>query len=447
MNAALAERSVRTIQCQIPHKLGFLFDLHRYKVAYGGRGAAKSQSFARALLTLGAAQKLRILCTREVQKSIKDSVHKLLGDLIESMGLGKFYEVLETEIRGRNGTEIIFAGLRGQTVESIKSYEGVDIAWVEEAQAVSKRSWDILIPTIRAENSELWVSFNPDMDTDETYKRFIERKPTGAIVVKMNWQDNPWFPAVLNQERLDCQRNQAADYDNIWEGKPRSAVVGAIYAKEMAALVAEGRLRPTPYDPMLPVHTIWDLGWNDAMVIGFVQRPTPTAINLINYIEDSFHTYAEYVRDMEALGYRWGQHWLPHDARNKDPKSGMSTVQVLRKLRLRNLRVIGRGDVEQGIRNVRMLLPRLYIDNTERQRTTGYMGGSRLIECLKRYRRNVPTTTGEPSTPVHDEFSHGADMIRGLATIAHLIRNETEEAPMPVVEAFSNPVPGMGMLG
>jgi phage terminase large subunit len=198
---------------------------------------------------------------------------------------------------------------------------------------------------------------------------------------------------------------------------------------------------------MLPVHTIWDLGWNDAMVIGFVQRPTPTAINLINYIEDSFHTYAEYVRDMEALGYRWGQHWLPHDARNKDPKSGMSTVQVLRKLGLRNLRVIGRGDVEQGIRNVRMLLPRLYIDNTERQRTTGYMGGSRLIECLKRYRRNVPTTTGEPSTPVHDEFSHGADMIRGLATIAHLIRNETEEAPMPVVEAFSNPVPGMGMLG
>jgi phage terminase large subunit len=439
-------RPVRAIQCQIPHKLGFLFEMHRYKVAYGGRGAAKSQSFARALLTLGAAQKLRILCTREVQKSIKDSVHKLLGDLIESMGLGKFYEVLETEIRGRNGTEIIFAGLRGQTVESIKSYEGVDVAWVEEAQAVSKRSWDILIPTIRAENSEIWVSFNPDMDTDETYKRFIERKPTGAIVVKMNWQDNPWFPAVLNQERLDCQRTQPDDYDNIWEGKPKTVVAGAIYAKEMAQMIDDGRVRPVPYDPLLPVHTIWDLGWNDSMVLLMVQKPLPSVVNVINYIEDSFLTYADYKRDMDALGYRWGSHWLPHDARNKDPKSGMSTVQVLRKLGLRNLRVIGRSDVEQGIRNARMLFPRVYIDSTERKRPTGHLGGARLIECLKRYRRNVPSTTGEPSTPVHDEYSHGADAWRGLANIVDRITNENEEPAAPVTAAFSNPEPSMGLL-
>ena len=125
---------------KFPEKLGYLFEQYRYKVAFGGRGSAKSWSYARALLLLGTQHKLRILCTREVQKSIKDSVHKLLGDQIQALGLGQFYEVLENEIRGENGTEFTFAGLANHTVESIKSYEGVDIVWVEEAQTVEKRS-------------------------------------------------------------------------------------------------------------------------------------------------------------------------------------------------------------------------------------------------------------------------------------------------------------------
>ena len=186
---------------KFPSKLKFLFEPHRYKVAYGGRGSGKSWSYARALLMMGAEKPLRVLCTREVQKSIKQSVHTLLKDQIQALGLGEFYEVVENAIRGKNGTEFNFAGLATNTVESIKSFEGVDIVWCEEAQNISKRSWDILIPTIRKPASEIWVTFNPYMDTDDTYKRFIINKPNNARIEKVNYTDNPFFPKVLDRKR------------------------------------------------------------------------------------------------------------------------------------------------------------------------------------------------------------------------------------------------------
>ena len=437
-------RKVRKIEVDIPHKLAFLLELHRYKVAYGGRGGAKSWSFADALLTLGATQRLRILCAREIQRSIKDSVHKLLSDRIETLGMGGFYDILETEIRGRNGTEIFFSGLAGHTVESIKSFEGVDIAWVEEAHTVPKKSWDILIPTIRAANSEIWVSFNPDMDTDDTWQRFILNPPPGAKVAKMTYADNPWFPAVLEQERLHSFKTAPQDYRNIWEGECRTVVAGAIYAREITEMVEEGRIRPTPYDPRLPVHTIWDLGWNDAMSIIMVQKPTPSVLNVINYLEDSFKTYAEYVADLNALRYVWGTDWLPHDGVNKDPKSGKSAEQVLRGLG-RKVKIIGRGDVEAGIRSARMMFPRVYMDNTTRKRDTGFLGAARLVDCLKRYARNVPVSTGEPATPIHNQYSHAADAWRGLATIVDQIRNDGDVV-MEKLPAFNQPEPSMGML-
>ena len=154
-----------------------LFEPHRNKDAYGGRGSAKSWGFARSLLVQAASRNILILCTREVQKSNKDSVHKLLSDQIQAMGLGGHFDVLNTEIRGINGSEFIFGGLADHTVGSIKSYEGIDVCWVEEAQSVSKRSWDILIPTIRKEKSEIWVTFNPELDTDETSLRFVVYSP------------------------------------------------------------------------------------------------------------------------------------------------------------------------------------------------------------------------------------------------------------------------------
>ena len=168
------------VTVRFPPKLEFLFDPYRYKVAHGGRGSGKSWSFARALLVLGMQSRVRVLCTREIQKSIKDSVKRLLDDQIEGMGFGHFYDSFETEIRGLNGTEFLFAGLASHTVESIKSYESIDICFIEEAQTVSKKSLDILIPTIRKPGSEIWICFNPVLDTDEVWKRYVENPPANA---------------------------------------------------------------------------------------------------------------------------------------------------------------------------------------------------------------------------------------------------------------------------
>lgn len=417
---------------EFPERLDFLFDPYRYKVAYGGRGSAKSWSFARALLVHGAGGKLRVLCAREVQKSIKDSVHKLLSDQIEEMGLGSFYEVLETIIRGKNGTEFMFAGLATHTVESIKSFEGVDVVWVEEAQTVSKRSWDVLIPTIRKPNSEIWITFNPNLDTDETYTRFVLTPPPDSKVVQMNYHDNPWFPMVLDQEREHCRLTNAEDYANIWEGRCRTAVAGAIYALEVADAMENGRVCNVPYDPTLKVHTVWDLGWNDSMSIILCQR-LRSEIRVIEYIEDSHKTLDHYAALLNTKPYNWGTDWLPHDGRTKDFKTGMSAEEILKRFN-RKVKITPSISVEDGIKATRNVFHQFYFDKSKT---------ARLVECAKRYRRSVNQQTNEPGPPLHDEYSHGADVLRYLSINADSMSNE-DLSRMPNIPAFKPLNSGMG---
>jgi predicted phage terminase large subunit-like protein len=194
----------------------------RHKVAHGGRGGGKSQTIATMLVLKGIEKPIRWLCTREVQKSIKESVHRLLSDTIRRLGLESFYETQETTIKGANGTEFLFAGLRDHTIESIKSYEGCDGAWIEEANKVSSKSANVLIPTIRKDGSELWWSFNPDQDTDYVYDRFVKHADEDAVVVEINWRDNPWFPSVLDVERRKLKAINSDLYDHVWEGKLRT---------------------------------------------------------------------------------------------------------------------------------------------------------------------------------------------------------------------------------
>lgn len=408
----------------------------RYYVAHGGRGSAKSWTFARALLVMGLYDPLRILCAREIMKTLKESVHQLLVDQIEALGLGYWYSATETGIKGANGTEFMFAGLRTLDAQKIKSYEGVDIAWIEEAHSVSKRSWNILIPTIRAEGSEIWVTFNPELDTDETYDRFVlDTEIESAWVARVNWRDNPWFPEVLEQERLTLKRKDPDEYDHVWEGNPRSVVEGAIYAKEVTKMVHERRYGAVPYDPALPVHRIWDLGWNDAMAIIFVQK-TISAASVIGYRQDSFKTYAQWIKEFNEMDYVWGQDWIPHDGGHKEPRTGKSVKQWLEGLRCKHVNLIPKLGVEDGIRAARMLFQRSYID---RRNATD------LMMCLKRYRRAVPETTGEPGRPVHDEYSHGADAYRGLAVCIDKIRNELDERPRLKIVEHRPLDPNIGM--
>lgn len=458
-DVAPTAQSCKKIQLTIPKKFKFLLEMHRFKVMHGGRGGGKSWAVADCLLALGAAQKLRILCAREIQDSIKQSVHKLLSDRIEVLGLGAFYQILDTEIRGANGTEITFTGLGRQTAESIKSYEGIDIVWVEEAQTVAERSWSILIPTIRAKNSEIWITFNPDMDTDPVWQRFIVNRPSDeppfdCVVVEVNWNDNPFFPEVLDRERRHCQRVMPDEYDNIWEGKCRTSIAGAIFARELHAMHQEQRIRPLPYDPRYRVHRIWDLGWNDAMTIVMVQRPHPSVVNIINYFEDSFQRYDEIINDLRQLNYNWGYDWLPHDAIQKNPQTGSNAYMTLKKLGCRVKPPMERTDAEARIKAVRRAAPRIYMDNSDfsNRRQTGFMGCARLIDCMRHYRRVIPQITKsnpepEPAAPKHDQYSHGMDALGAMCEIVEMIIDEGMEEPMPKLNAFENYDPTMGLLG
>lgn len=207
---------------QLPAKLGFLLNEHsRYKCAHGGRGSGKSWGFARGLLIRSVMYpNSRILCTRELQVSIRDSVHKLLSDQIDALGWSDGFEIRQHDITNTRGSEFMFEGLRHNT-NKIKSMEGIDVVWCEEAEKISESSWNTLIPTIRKPGSEIWVSFNPDLETDPTYKRFVLQPPPDARVVEMNWSDNPWFPEELRREKDYLYRVDPDAAENVWGGQPR----------------------------------------------------------------------------------------------------------------------------------------------------------------------------------------------------------------------------------
>jgi len=392
-------------KAEFPVKLEGLFKKSRYKVLYGGRGGAKSWGIARALLIKGAKDPIRILCAREFQTSIRDSVHKLLCDQIESLGLLSFYEITQTSIRGRNGTEFSFVGLKNN-VSNIKSYEGVDICWVEEAQTTSRLSWNILIPTIRKESSEIWVSFNPELETDETYQRFVAIPPADCITMKVNWSDNPWFPETLKLEKDALKVRDEEAYNQVWEGLCRQTVDGAIFAKEMQQAEKEGRICRVPYDATKPVHAVFDLGWSDSTAIWFLQF-VGMETRLIRYIEDSQKTISYYLATMQTFGYVYDTIWLPHDAENKTLAAAGRTIDDIVRAAGFKTRIMPRVPVLDSINAARTIFPTCYFD---REHTADGLA------CLRHYRYEVDPDTGQFSrNPLHDHYSHGADAFRYIA--------------------------------
>jgi phage terminase large subunit len=398
-------------KAQFPVKLECLFqpEKSRYRILYGGRGGAKSWGVARALLIKGAQRSLRILCAREFQTSIKDSVHKLLCDQIIDLGLEGFYEITQASIRGKNGTEFSFVGLKNN-VANVKSYEGVDICWVEEAQTTSRLSWNILIPTIRKEGSEIWVTFNPELETDETYQRFVLHPPENSVVQKINWSDNPWFPETLMLEKDALRMRDVEAYNTVWEGICRQTVDGAIFAREMQMAELDGRITKVGYDPMKPVHAVFDLGWSDATAIWFVQF-IGMETRLIRYHEDNQKTISDYLAKMQTYGYVYDTLWLPHDAENKTlAAAGRSIDQIVRSAGYKT-KIIPRTPIVDSINAARTLFRNCWFD-----RDNCYDG----LQCLRHYRYEVdPDTKAFSKNPLHDQFSHGADAFRMLGLVVN----------------------------
>ena len=397
------------VKAEFPEKLQFLFEPWRYKVAYGGRGGAKSWGFGRALLIHGTGKTyfnrpLRILCAREIQKSIQDSVHALLAGQIGKLGLNDFYSVQKTSIYGVNGTEFLFAGLK-HNINNIKSFEDVDIVWVEEAQTVSKASWDVLIPTIRKNGSEIWISFNPELDTDETYWRFVLNPPPGAKVVKINWSDNPWFPDVLRVEKDFLKDKDLDSYEHIWEGMCKQVVEGAVYRSELLQADKEGRICRVPYDPIKPVHTFWDLGFSDSTSIWFAQT-VGFEFHLIDYLEGSQQALQYYLKKIQEKPYVYGTHYLPHDARAHQLGSGRSIEEQMRAGGFK-VEIVPRLSVEDGIAAARAIFPRTWFDAEK---------CADGIQALRHYRYEVDDKLGTfKKQPLHDWASHPADAFREFA--------------------------------
>lgn len=371
---------------------------------YGGRGGAKSWGVARALLIQGAERPLRILCARELQTSIKESVHHLLESQIDELNLSNNYDVLKSEINGINGTQFVFAGLKNNAAQ-IKSFEGVDRVWVEEAQTVSRESWKYLIPTIRKDGSEIWVTFNPELESDETYQRFVIHPPTDSVVRKINWRDNKWFNDVLNQERLDDLRQRPDEYRNVWEGECMSALQGAIYAKELQKAEDEERIGRVLYDALKPVHTFFDLGWADETSIWFAQT-VGSEYRLIDFYTNRQMPIQHYVQVMQSKEYVYGRDWLPHDAKAKSLQSGRSIEEIMTSMG-RNVVITPNLSLNDGINAARTIFNRCFFDKEK---------CADGLQALRHYRYEVDKDTKELSRkPLHDWSSHAADAFRYFA--------------------------------
>jgi len=348
---------------------------------------------------------LRILCAREFQRSIAQSVHQLLSDQIRELGLEDRFEVEKARIAGRNGSEFTFAGLR-HNIDSIKSIEGSDVCWVEEAQTCSQATWEKLIPTIRKDGSEIVVTFNPELETDETYRRMVLNPPPGAWVQKITWRDNPWFPDVLRAEMQHCRETDPDAFLTIWEGNCRQALTGAIFAREIRAATEEGRIRSVPYDQTKPVDTFWDLGRRDFTAIWFVQK-VGFEYRVLDFVQDRGHALSHYIKALKDKPYAYGRHWLPHDAENELLASERTIAQQMRAAFPGAVQAVPKISVQNGNNAAREIFGACWFD--EAKCADG-------LNALRRYCYDVDPDTGQWSVnPKHDDASHGADAFRYFA--------------------------------
>ena len=392
----------------IPTAFKELYEPHRYKVFWGGRGAGKSVQIASAVLLKGSEPKpKRILCAREIQRSIRDSVHSLLAQRIKALGLEHFYEVTSNEIRGVNGTSIIFSGL-WQNVQSIKSIEGIDICWIEEGNSVSESSWRTLIPSIRKPGSEIWVSFNPELKSDPAYQRFVLNPPDNAVIKKVSWRDNPYFhQTTLPGEMAQLKADNQEEYRHVYEGELKEFADGSIFAQQLKQMREEGRVCNLPVESF-PVNTFWDLGRNDTTAIWFHQQ-VGKEHRFIDFYEHRLVDLDHYAHVLRDKGYLYGDHYLPHDVEAVMLGSGnRSRREILEGLGVQPIHTVPRiASVEDGIAQVRDVFRSCWFhqENCEE-------GLNALANYQYQWDDKFDTFR---KVPLHNWASNGADAFRMFA--------------------------------
>lgn len=398
----------------------------KFRVYYGGRASGKSWGIARMLLLEGIQRPLRILATREYMSAVDSSIHTLIKIQIDLLGLHDNYRVEQRAIYGSNGTQIRFAGIANH-IDAIRSYESIDVTYVEEAEAVSRKSWDVLIPTvIRKPGSSMIISFNPGMAKSETYQRWVVNPPPDSIVTKINYTENPFCSSETIALAEDMKVKDPDGYQNVWLGFPIVSLVDAIYGKELRAAQEEGRITKVPYDPSQPVHTFWDLGRADYTAVIFAQC-VAMEYRVIDFFQDSGKSIHDYLKVLQAKDYVYGTDYLPHDARAKQLGSKRSIEEIMR-VAGRRVSIVPRLSVADGISAGRMMWTNCYIDERK---------CAKLLDALREYRYDP----NNPSrlTPLHDEFSHAGDAWRYMGVSLKPPPPKKEEDESLAWEKFKRP--------
>lgn len=429
---------------QIPTAKVFkpLLQPSRYKGAWGGRGSGKSHFFASLMvedhLRLPG---LRSVCIREVQKTLKESAKRLIEDKIQAFGLGnQGFRILNDRIETPGGGIIIFMGMTDHTAESIKSLEGFDRAWVEEAQTLSKRSLQLLRPTIRDTGSELWFSWNPSRKVDAV-DEFLrsESTPSTAVVVKANWYDNPWLPKELNDERISDKEQYPDSYNHVWEGGYVAAQEGAYFAKAINQAKSENRIGIVPRDPLMSCYAFFDIGGTgakaDACSIWIVQF-IGKEIRVIDYYEAVGQELSDHVYWLRENKYERAEIYLPHDGVKHDSVFRVTYESELKKagFKVHIIPNAGAGAANQRIEAVRRVFPRVWMD--AKRCEAG-------LDALGWYHEKRDLTRNVGLGPNHDWASHGADSFGAMALEAERLSRKRTGAPK---HRSHNPGPG-GWLG
>ncbi len=396
------------LDINMPKQFEALFNsYYRHIVYYGGRGGAKSYNICLFLLLKMMERNCLILCVREVQNSIDDSVHQLMQNIINEYHFPNFEITKKNIYNKKTGAKVIYKGLKYETADSLKSIPDVDYAFVEEAQCVSKRSIEILTPTIRKEGSQIIWAFNPDTPNDPVMTEIVNKADDKTFVCKINSEDVEEFLSdTVIADREKMKREDYAQYLHVWMGEPRTQAQGSIYAEYIGRATEEGRINShVAYDSGAPVFTAWDLGISDTTAIIFAQK-IGDEIHLIDYYEDSGRALSDYIGEVKQKQYAYETYFLPHDARARELQTGKSREDFFRDMGVYNTTVLKAGNVEDGINAVRNAMNRVWINSDKCER---------LIKCLKGYHYEWDEKNQMlHKKPRHDWTSHACDAMRYL---------------------------------
>ena len=412
-----------TARIELPPKLIPVFSGDAdIRGAYGGRGSAKTRTFAKMTAVRGyvwskAGREGIILCGRQFMNSLDDSsLEEIKAAIRSEPWLEAHYDIGEKYVRTKDGrVSYKFTGL-DRNVDSVKSKSRILLCWVDEAEPVTEEAWQKLIPTLREEDSELWVTWNPERKTSATHKRFRESADPRMKVVELNWRDNPWFPAILDRVRQKDRAERPDSYDHIWEGAFVTVVEGAYYASCLTAAKSEGRIGKVAFDPLMTVRLFVDIGGTGAKADNFSIWPAQfigKEIRTRDYYEAQGQPLAAHLAWLRSKGYTpdKAQFWLPHDGSTQDKVFDVSYESALRQAGY-SVTVVpnqGKGAASARVEAARRLFPSIWFDED----TTA--AGR---DALGWYHEKRDQERGIGLGPNHDWSSHGADAF-GLMCVAY----------------------------